>query len=217
MYPCVMKPGTVIAALAATALLAGIGPAPRSADAADSAALDIPVQDLEGRTRTLDDWSGRTRLVNFWATWCGPCREEMPLFQDAYERFAGKGLVIIGVALDRVEAVSRFKEQLGITYPIVMTATRTGRDMMRRYGDAAGAIPYSVLLSPDGEVLASHLGAFSKTQLSELLDRHLEDRSPATEMTRGLRTRAAGTVAVRYRHLGIPRRSSELISLNFAE
>jgi len=144
-----------------------------AAGAATDRVLSQAMETLDGGSRSLGDWSGQTRLVNFWATWCAPCRAEMPLFQAAHERLADKRFQVIGIALDRKEAVARFGSELGITYPLLIVNTETGMRMMHELGNAAGVVPHSVLLAPDGTILDQHLGAYDESQLDALLDEHV--------------------------------------------
>ncbi|MGA8258799.1 MAG: TlpA disulfide reductase family protein [Arenicellales bacterium] len=140
--------------------------------------------DLDGRPRRLKDWSGRLRLVNFWATWCGPCRAEIPLLEDAQRRYRGRNFTVIGVALDTTSAVSSFKQRLGITYPLLVAGSEYGLEMMKAYGNDSGAVPYSVFLSPNGGILDTHLGAFDEENLHDLLEQYLKsapEQPPAPE------------------------------------
>lgn len=136
--------------------------------------LARPMTGLDGESRSLKDWSGQTRLVNFWATWCAPCRVEMPLFQDAYERFGDRGFQVIGIALDEADAVRQFGDDLGITYPLLIVDTDTGMQMMNQFANPTGVVPHSVLLSGDGRILDQHLGPFDEAQLDALLDKHVK-------------------------------------------
>lgn len=130
--------------------------------------------DLDGQKRDLNHWSGHLRLINFWATWCIPCRFEMPLFQEIYKKYRGQGLEIIGIALDQVEPVKNFKEDLGIEYPILISDAQKGMELMSSYGNPVGVVPHSVLLSESGEVLDSHLGPFDESQLNQWIAPHLK-------------------------------------------
>ncbi len=144
------------------------------------------MRDLEGRARDLDYWAGQTRLVNFWATWCGPCRQELPLLEDTQRRYGNRGFSVIGVALDTADAVSSFKQRFGLTYPLLVAGSQGGLDMMREYGNTTGAVPYSVLLSPGGDVLDTQLGAFDDQRLQDMLEKNLKNapKEPQTQMTR---------------------------------
>jgi peroxiredoxin len=139
-------------------------------DRGPAAGFSLP--DLEGKTRSLNEWRGRLVLLNFWATWCPPCREEMPLFVDMQRRFESKGLQMVGIAYDRPEAVAEFARSYKLNYPQLL-----GGDgllaLMGRYGNRPGSLPFSVLVGADGQVLARKLGAFERRELEELLVAHL--------------------------------------------
>jgi thiol-disulfide isomerase/thioredoxin len=137
-------------------------------------AIKAAMTDLDGHPKGLKAWSGRLRLVNFWATWCGPCRAEIPLLEEAHRRYHGRNFTVIGVALDTVSAVSSYRKRLSITYPLLVAGSEYGLEMMKEYGNTSGAVPYSVFLSPDGGILNTHLGAFEEHELHNLLQQYLK-------------------------------------------
>jgi thiol-disulfide isomerase/thioredoxin len=123
---------------------------------------------LDGEWIDVDDFSGRPLLVNFWATWCAPCRREMPVLQEASERH-GDGLAVIGLAIDDLVAVQDFVSELGIDYPIAVG----NADVMatqRAWGNSAGALPYTVLVDRYGVIRWQHLGEVSADHLHDALE-----------------------------------------------
>jgi len=125
-------------------------------------------QNLADATQaSIDEFEGTAVLVNFWATWCAPCRREMPLLQAAHERF-GDQLVVLGVAMDEAEPVADFVQSLGITYPIWVGQTDVSQ-AQRRWGNPSGALPYTVLVDEAGIIRWQHLGEVSEQQLDEAL------------------------------------------------
>lgn len=106
----------------------------------------ISLADLNGSMVTLSALKGRVVLVNFWASWCPPCTNEMPGFEKAFEQYEAKGFSVIGIALDDVKL--SLVRDLRITYPIVKTNERVTRD----YGDVAG-VPQSFLVGRDGRIV----------------------------------------------------------------
>lgn len=128
--------------------------------------------DLDGEAHTLADFSGRWVLLNFWATWCPPCREEIPVLIAAQSRHGAQGLQVVGIAVDTAEAVAGFHGQTPFNFPSLL-----GGDgalaLIGDYGNAAGVLPYSVLIGPDGTVLTRHRGAFSAEALATLLAKYL--------------------------------------------
>lgn len=123
--------------------------------------------DLDGREQGFDAWRGRPLLVNFWATWCGPCVQEMPAL-DAYHRAQGDdGVVVVGIALDDPEAVRAFLARHGVGYPIVLDVPGPN-DASTRLGDTRGVLPYSVAVDTSGRIVANHFGAMDDAQIAEL-------------------------------------------------
>ncbi len=124
--------------------------------------------DLDGATRTLAEWKGSTVLVNFWATWCAPCREEIPLLAEVHRRYRERALVVVGVALDRADAVRRYRDELGIEYPLLIASADTDRLIVDQ-GNPNGVLPFSVLVLADGEVGATKTGPYTAAELETLL------------------------------------------------
>jgi peroxiredoxin len=110
------------------------------------------------------DFDGSPVLVNFWATWCAPCRKEMPMLSDIHTEFSTAGLQVVGIALDDVEQARGFADELGINYPILVGST----DVMTaasQYGNSSGVLPYSVLLDSDGIIRWVYLGELHEDEL----------------------------------------------------
>lgn len=122
---------------------------------------------LDGSLGTIDAFAGQAILVNFWATWCAPCRREMPLLQTTYEQLKGR-LVVLGVAMDEPEPVADFIDSLGITYPVWVGQTDVSQ-AQRRWGNPSGALPYTVLVDEAGIIRWQHLGEVSESELKEAL------------------------------------------------
>lgn len=160
--------------VAASALAAGYGaalwlrPAPPAPDTRQSAPADFTLKDLNDRSRRLSEWSGKPVLLNFWATWCAPCREEIPLFIETRQRHADLGLEIVGVAIDQKTDAQEFVTKFRVPYPILL-ADDTTLDLMARYGNPTGVLPYSVILRADGSIAHRKVGAFRPTDLEEAL------------------------------------------------
>lgn len=123
---------------------------------------------LDGETVAISRWRGKTLLVNFWATWCGPCREEMPDFVRAQTDFGGKGLQIIGLAVDRKEPVVRFAKELSINYPILM-ADVAWLDEVKKMGNPQGVLPYSVVFGADGAVMLNRVGKVKYSEIATIM------------------------------------------------
>ena len=160
--------------VAGAALAAGYGaalwlrPAPPAPDTHQSAPADFTLKDLTDRSRRLSEWSGKPVLLNFWATWCAPCREEIPLFIETRARHAALGLEIVGVAIDQKTDAQEFVAKFRVPYPILL-ADDTTLDLMARYGNPTGVLPYSVILRTDGSIAHRKIGAFRPAELEQAL------------------------------------------------
>jgi peroxiredoxin len=89
---------------------------------------DFSLPDTSGRTVALRQFQGKVILLDFWATWCGPCKKEMPGYEDLYRRYRSRGLVVVGIALDSSPAqVRRFAKKYGITYPLLINGMNVDR------------------------------------------------------------------------------------------
>ena len=124
--------------------------------------------DLAGRPRQLNEWRNRILICNFWATWCAPCREEIPLLMAAREKYTSLGLEIVGIAIDNAAKVREFTASFKISYPVLL-AEANGLDLMRKLGNTAGGLPYTVVTDRQGNVLHRKLGAFHQGDLDAIL------------------------------------------------
>jgi peroxiredoxin len=138
--------------------------------------MDVPAPDfalatLDGDTVRLADLKGRVVMVNFWATWCAPCRLEMPGFEDVWRDYRDRGVVILGVSVDRGvrSEVERWVRDRDITYPI---AFATG-SMVEAYG-GANLLPTSVLINREGRIVHRVEGFYAEPALRASLKRLLE-------------------------------------------
>jgi thiol-disulfide isomerase/thioredoxin len=171
----------LFAAIALLALLAGVSlwlanePPPRMPTASpaniDPAALYAATfRDRAGRTQPLGRFQGKVLVLNFWATWCAPCREEMPAFARLRSRWAARNVEFVGLANDDPAKVERFARELGIDYPL-LTGGPDVDELARRLGDAQGLLPFTVVLDPGGAVLAQKVGAYTESALDKELAR----------------------------------------------
>jgi len=124
--------------------------------------------DLEGRPRRLTEWRGKILVCNFWATWCAPCREEIPLLISAQHKYGPSGVEIVGIAIDNVSKVREFSTSFKISYPVLL-AEAEGLDLMRRLGNSAGGLPYTVIAGRDGAPIHRKLGALKPSELDDFL------------------------------------------------
>lgn len=127
----------------------------------------ITLPDLDGVERTLPaDFAGRPLLVNLWASWCGPCIEEMPEL-DRFAAAQGEdGIQVVGIALDDQAAVEEFLQRIPVRYPILIDAAGP-RDAGVQLGNLRGVLPYTVLLSADGRLAKQRIGPFVHGELDD--------------------------------------------------
>ena len=127
------------------------------AGTSQSAAPDFSLPDLAGQKVTLSSYRGKVVLLDFWATWCVPCRDEIPHFIELQNRYGDQGLQIIGVSMDDgPEPVRDFQKSFKMNYPVLMGNAKTGE----LYGGILG-LPVSFLIGRDGRIVARHIGATS--------------------------------------------------------
>jgi thiol-disulfide isomerase/thioredoxin len=161
----------VYAIAAVVALLLGVYvfrllPAPASRDAGPLLAVSLP--DLEGQPQSLSQWKGRLLVVNFWATWCAPCREEMPMFVEAQSAHGGKGLQFVGIAVDDAPKVRQFAKEIGLNYPALIGGYGA-MELSKTMGNSVMALPFTVVVAPDGMIALTQLGPLRPAQLERLV------------------------------------------------
>lgn len=150
--------------------------APKATDDTTSGFIDLSGTDLEGKPRQLSEWRGKVIVLNFWATWCPPCREEIPLFIVTQNKLGASGLQVIGVAIDQLPEVLAYQREANMNYPVLI-ADPSVYKIMEAYGNTRAGLPFSVVIDRDGVVRQRKLGAFRgaelKDALTPLLDRAL--------------------------------------------
>jgi thiol-disulfide isomerase/thioredoxin len=138
---------------------------PIVSDPTISGIIEFTLPDLEGNIHHLSDWDGKARIVNFWATWCAPCRREIPLLKNTQAKYAESNLQVIGVAVDFVEEVVEYAEIAEFNYPILI-----GQEDAIAAAEATGmnfiGMPFTMIVSSDGYLI--------KTYIGELIKEHIE-------------------------------------------
>ena len=155
-------------AAAAAGFLAGPALLRLGSDAAAEALGAAGFDDLQGRRRRLAEWRGKVLVCNFWATWCAPCREEIPLLIAARQKYGPAGVEIVGIAIDNASKVREFAATFRIAYPILV-AEADGLDLMRELGNTGGGLPYTVIADREGSLVHRKLGALKEAELEGFL------------------------------------------------
>jgi len=131
--------------------------------------LNAPLRDVGGKPQTLAAYKGRILVVNFWASWCGPCVAEMPELVRLHDAYAGKGIQFIGIGVDSAQNVQNFLKKIPVDYPILVSGFG-GADLARSLGNAAGALPFTVVIDANGVVRSTKLGQIAPADLGKVLD-----------------------------------------------
>ena len=125
---------------------------------------DFTFPDLSGRTRQGTEWTGEVLVLNFWATWCPPCREEIPLFVDYQERYGEAGLQFVGIAVDEPVAVRDFADTHGVNYPMLIGET-DAVELSKRLGNRFSGLPFTVVFDREGRVRFRQPGEMTRSMI----------------------------------------------------
>ena len=159
----------LLATAGAIALGLGIGVAVWDRNAPDAAALlALSLPDAQGTPQSLRQWRGKVLVVNFWATWCEPCREEMPEFVRAQRELGPRGLQFVGIAVDKPDKVVAFANELDLNYPALIGGY-DAVDLSIPLGNRLAALPFTVILDREGRVAHTQLGRLKPTQLRSIV------------------------------------------------
>ena len=137
-----------------------------------TAVLNLVLPDAQGHEQALAQWRGKVLVVNFWATWCAPCREEMPQFVAMQTRDAAKGLQFVGIAVDDPAKVQAFAREVNLNYPTLIGGYGA-IELSKTLGNDLAALPFTVVLDRRGRVVDTQLGPFKKAKLDAVLARLL--------------------------------------------
>ena len=129
---------------------------------------EFSLKDLQGKARSIKEWDGKVLMINFWATWCPPCRKEIPAFIDLQEAYKDKGLAIIGVAIDTKDNVVDFVDPMGINYPVLI-GNEEGISLAKAYGNRYGVLPYTVFVDRSGKIIQTHRNELTFEQAEAII------------------------------------------------
>jgi thiol-disulfide isomerase/thioredoxin len=124
--------------------------------------------DLNGTPHISTEWQGKILVLNFWATWCPSCLKEIPAFMALQTQY-GEKVQFIGIALDDIEAVKTFQQKTAVNYPILISGDWAGFNLAKQLGNLVSAIPYTVVVNRDGQVVYRHAGELTASELQAVI------------------------------------------------
>jgi thiol-disulfide isomerase/thioredoxin len=132
------------------------------------ATADVPdrrpgfiLPDMDGKPRNVKEWDGKVLVVNFWATWCAPCLEEIPVFIALQKQHGAKGLQFVGIGIDDLENIKQFAAKTGMNYPVLhgqLAAINVGK----AFGNRVGALPFTAVVDRTGRIVSAKFGAYTR-------------------------------------------------------
>lgn len=137
--------------------------------------LALTLPDLKGQPQSLMQWKGKVLVINFWAPWCAPCREEMPEFSRINIKYALNGVQFVGISIDNADKVQEFQNEIGVSYPLLISNLET-LELSSDLGNRAKALPFTVILRPDGSPQNIKLGKYATTDLENAIQSALKPR-----------------------------------------
>lgn len=131
---------------------------------------DFTLPDLTGTSRAVKEWDGKVLAVNFWATWCGPCKEEIPLFNTLQKKYGPRGMQFVGVAMDDKVSVQTYIKTHAIHYPVLVNGEDVAAELATRYGDDQGVVPYTAFVDRQGRIAFVQFGAMSEDLARQVIE-----------------------------------------------
>ena len=130
---------------------------------------EFTLPDMSGEARSFSEWQGKHRLINFWATWCAPCRREIPLLKSFQDAHADDGFLVLGIAVDYPEEVTAYAETAEFNYPVLI-----GQEDAMRVAESSGiefiGMPFTMIVAADGEYLSAYIGELHQNHLDSIVE-----------------------------------------------
>lgn len=130
--------------------------------------MAVQLPDLNGQTQGIGQWRGSVVVVNFWATWCAPCREEIPILISLQDKYGAQGVQFVGIAIDQRDKVAAFAREFKINYVILLGGLES-IDLARQVGNRVGALPFTVVVDRNGRIVSRELGKVKEAELERLV------------------------------------------------
>lgn len=148
--------------------LTGVAKSTSAGEVTAGAVYSAKFTDLQGSSRTLGQWDQKLLIVNFWATWCAPCKEEIPILVKLQAKYGDKNLQIVGIAADSSSNVGKFSQNANINYPVFIHEAGA-IEFSKRLGNRFGLLPHTVVFKPGGDVIYSKLGPITEADLGDVI------------------------------------------------
>jgi thiol-disulfide isomerase/thioredoxin len=166
--PPASAPAAPVAANPAGASPAGASPAAAPKATVPVERPDVALKDLTGQLHSLAEWSGKALVINFWATWCAPCRREIPLLNKIEREYASKGVEVVGIAVDFADDVRAFTKDFPIGYPLLI-GEEDGLAAARAFGVETMAFPFTAFTDNRGRIITVHMGELHPLEAQAIL------------------------------------------------
>ena len=175
-----MKKFWLYTAAAVVAMIAGVVvqqtvQTPAAPTAANPPQLAFAYPDVDGKLQDVEQWRGKIMVVNFWASWCGPCLKEIPEFIALQNEYGAKNVQFIGIAIEDREPVVEYLQRVKVNYP-VLVAGDAGSGLARQWGNIINAVPFTVIVNPQGQIVHRQPGELSRQQFIEHVQPLLESK-----------------------------------------
>ena len=168
-----MKKILLFGSIALMALAAGLFSQQQLAVATENAATATGVQfaypDVQGQIQNADRWRGKILVINFWASWCGPCLKEIPEFIALQREYADKNVQFIGIAIEDQAPVADYLQRVAVNYPMLV-AGDAGSNLARQWGNIINAVPFTVIVNAQGQIVHRQPGELSRAQFIKLVE-----------------------------------------------
>ena len=130
--------------------------------------LATTLPDLQGKKQSILQWKGKVLVINFWATWCEPCRREMQEFIELQNELRDQGLLFIGIAMDQESKVQQLSKEIGVNYPVLLGGIKS-MELAEAAGNRYAVLPFTVILNRNGEIASTHVCRISRDKLEPIL------------------------------------------------
>jgi thiol-disulfide isomerase/thioredoxin len=168
IYRLAIQPTIEPPAATVTPLAAATAPTPPEQSGTPDMLPDFTLTDVEGNPRSIRSWNDKSMIVNFWATWCAPCRREIPFLKKLQQDNAAEGFQVVGVAVDVREDVLKYAKEISIDYPLIM-GEQDGLEAVGKFGLGSIGFPFTVFTDNQHRIIVTHLGELHPAQADVIL------------------------------------------------